>query len=310
MLDKQALRGIYPPILTPLTPEEEVDHPSLARLIDFLITEGVHGIWLLGTTGEFASLNEKERAAVAETAMEAVRGRVPVIVNVGDCSTKAAIAHARGAQRAGADALALLPPYYYPNSQDELLDHFRKVRDAVDLPLFAYSIPQTVKVKFTVDTVLKLAQEGVIVGIKDSQNDLDWFRQLMVGARKSGLDLKGFLGTRYLIDAGLVTGAVGAIPSIANAVPAFCVRCYEAAARGDWAGAALYQEKVMAATQLHTVSKVAGANAGVLAGMKVALRLMGVIASSTVGSPLHNLTAEEEAKIAKILESLGVSQAV
>src|SRR5579875_1637861 len=144
-MNLERLHGIIPPILTPLTDEEEVDHASLRRLVTYLLDQGVHGIWVTGTTGEFPCFDQAEREAIVRTVVETVGGRVPVIAGIGDASTRLAIQHGRAAWRAGADAVALTAPYYYVNSQEELLDHFRAVRAAVDLPLMVYNIPQNVK---------------------------------------------------------------------------------------------------------------------------------------------------------------------
>ncbi len=302
--DRSSLHGIVPPVLTPLTPSEEVDTASMKRLVDYLIVNGVHGLWVMGTTGEFASFDEHERAAAVEAAVEAAAGRVPVIVNIGDCSTRLAIRHGQAALKAGAAAVALTPPYYYPNAQDELLAHFRKVREKVDLPLFIYNIPQTVKTKTEVGTALKLAEEGTVVGIKDSQNDLDWFRQVTVGARARGLDLRCFLGTRFLIDAGVVVGAAGAIPSIANVAPRACVGAYEAARRGDMATAAKHQERVMAVERIARIAQGGCPNAALMSAMKTILVKSGVIAANAVSSPLRPLTAGEIDKLEQLMAEL------
>jgi 4-hydroxy-tetrahydrodipicolinate synthase len=306
VLDLEKLHGIVPPILTPLNPDETIDLASLRRLVDFLIEGGVHGIWVLGTTGEFASFGRRERAEAVRAAVEAAGGRVPVVVNVSDAATRLAIEHGREAAAAGADALALLPPYYYLNEQDELLEHFRRVRQAVDLPLLAYNIPQNVKAKFGVDTILRLGEEGTIVGLKDSQNDLDWFRQVMTGARQRGIRLRGFLGTRYLIDAGLLAGAHGAIPGVANVAPRLCVECYEAARRGDFEAADRATAKLMAVTRLGGIARGGSATAGTFATMKAALKRWGVLSTSLVTAPLRNLTEEEEARVAEAVASLGL----
>src|SRR5438477_10502908 len=182
-------QGIFCPMLTPLHRDETVDQASLRRLIDFLVDGGVHGIWVMGTTGEFALLLETERARAVALTVEHVAGRVPVIANVGDSSTALALRHARHAVDAGADALACTPPHYFPHSMDEMLTHFRSVKQAFpDLPLLVYNIPQTVKVKMTVPTTLQLAREGTVQGIKDSQNDMTWFRQLVQGVRAADLE--------------------------------------------------------------------------------------------------------------------------
>jgi 4-hydroxy-tetrahydrodipicolinate synthase len=306
MLDLDRLHGIVPPILTPIRADETIDLGSLRRLIEFQIGEGVHGIWVLGTTGEFASFSRRERAEAVETAVDAVNGRVPVVANISDAATRLAVEHARDARDAGADAIALLPPYYYVNEQDELLDHFRRVRSEVDLPLLAYNIPQNVKARFGVETILKLGQEGTIVGLKDSQNDLDWFRQVMTGARERGVALRGFLGTRYLIDAGLLVGAHGAIPGIANVAPRLCVDCYQAARAGDFAAADRATARLLQITKLSGLASGGSQTAANFATMKAALKLLGVLETGLVTAPLRNLTAEEEAGLADVVKRLGL----
>jgi 4-hydroxy-tetrahydrodipicolinate synthase len=211
----------------------------------------------------------------------------------------------RRALRAGADAVAVTPPYYYSNSQDELLDHFRAVRDAVDAPLFVYNIPSTVKVRVEVDTIVTLGAEGTVVGVKDSQNDLDFARTLVAAAAQRQAPLRVLLGTRSLIDAGILVGAHGAIPGIANVVPRACVEVYEAATRGDWAAAAEAQRKVAAAIALTRVAR-GSAPAASMGGLKAALKALGVIAHSSVAAPLRSPTPEEEARIAALVHDLGL----
>ena len=306
MLDLERLHGIVPPILTPINEDQLIDLASLRRLIEFQIEEGVHGIWVLGTTGEFASFTRRERAEAVEAAVDQVKGRVPVVVNISDPATRLAIEHARDAAAAGADAIALLPPYYYVNEQDELLEHFGQVRSAVDLPLLAYNIPQNVKAKFGVDTILKLGQDGTIVGLKDSQNDLDWFRQVMTTARERGIKLRGFLGTRFLVDSGILAGAHGAIPGIANVAPRICVECYDAARRGDFAAADAATAKLIKISKLAGAAKGGSVSAGTFATMKTALKQMGVLSTGLVTAPLRNLNAEDEARVAELVQSLGL----
>lgn len=302
--DRSSLHGIFPPILTPMTAEENIDMESMKSLVNFLIENGVHGLWVMGTTGEFSSFDERERAAAVEAAIEAANGRVPTVVNCGDCSTRLVIRHARAAKEAGADAIAVTPPYYYPNAQDELLAHFRQVREAVDLPLLIYNIPQTVKTKTDVATALKLAEEGTVVGIKDSQNDLDWFRQVTVGAQKRGLDFRCFLGTRFLIDSATVIGAAGSIPSMSNVVPRACVAAYEATRRGDWEEARRNQERVMAVEVIARVAQGGGPNAALFSAMKTILMKNGVIANNSLASPLRQLTGAEIERLDKLAADL------
>lgn len=297
--------GIIPPILTPIGPDGQVDLRSLYRLTRYLINEGVHGIWACGTTGEFACFDADEREHAIATCVEAADGRVPVVANISDCSTRLTIMHGHRALRAGADSVAVTPPYYYSNSQDELLAHYREVRAAIDAPLFIYNIPSTVKVKVEIPTIITLAAEGTAIGIKDSQGDLDFARTLVTAAAHREVPLYVFLGTRSLIDAALLIGVNGAIPGIANVMPRGCVQVYEAAAAGNWEAAAAAQTRVNLAGRLGTIAK--GSNtASSVGGMKAALKAMGIIASSTMAGPLHTPTEEEEARIAEVTRALGL----
>ncbi len=299
------LHGIFPPILTPFTSSGEVDHPSLTRLVEYLLGEGVHGMWACGTTGEFACLNADERAGVVETVVKTVRGRVPVVANVGDCSTRQTLVHARNARAAGADYLAATPPYYYSNSQDELLDFYRSLRQAVDLPLLVYNIPQTVKVKLDVGTMVTLAAEGTIVGYKDSQNDLEWVRQVMQGVAARGAELRAFAGTRNLIDASLIAGAHGAIPGVSNIAAAACVACYESARSGDFVAARRHADAIGQAFKVGSVGRGSQHSAS-FSGMKAALKAAGIIETAVVAPPLRTVTAEEEARIAELAAEIGL----
>ena len=303
--DLSQYHGIYPPIVTPLTPDGEVDTESLTSLTNWLIAEGVHGIWACGTTGEFACFTADERERVIATVVEATAGRVPVIAGIGDGSTRLVIEHGKRAIRAGADAVAATPPYYYANSQDELLAFYRRIREKVDAPLFIYNIPSTTKVKVEIPTVVTLAAEGTVTGSKDTQNDLDYARTLLMTIRERGAQLRLFLGTRTLIDASVLIGAHGAIPAIANVVPRACVETYEAAVRGEWAVAAAAQERAVQANQFVKTSAGSAAAAG-MGGFKSALKAMGVIKHATLAEPLRTPTAEDEARVAAIARQLGV----
>jgi len=301
------LGGIFVPMLTPLDADERVDETSLRRLVDFLVGAGVHGVWAMGTTGEFAGIAEAERARAIQATVEEVAGRVPVIANIGDSSTGLALRHARHAVEAGADALALTPPHYYPHSMDEMLTHFRAVKEGFpDLPLLVYNIPQTVKVKMSVATTLQLAREGTVQGIKDSQNDLRWFRMLAVAIRGDGLEdqFRLFLGTRILIDAALVIGAHGAIPATSNVAPAAAAEAWEAAVRGDFTESARAQEVVMRYEDLAGVARGGSPDAASYSSMKNILRDWGIIDGARLTRPLRDFTEDEVTELRRRLQTL------
>src|SRR5581483_56454 len=309
-LELSRFHGIVTPMVTPLDTDERVDVASVRRLVDFLIENGVHGLWPMGTTGEFAALDAVQREAAIAATVEAARGRVPIIANIGDGGTGLAIQHARVAQRLGVDAISATPTYYYLHSQEEMLAHYRAIRQAVDLPLFIYNFPQMVKVRLEVSTALTLAAEGTVSGIKDSQNDLQWFRALMTGTRERGLDFRGFLGTRTLIDAGIIVGAHGAIPSVSNVAPRLCVEMYEAAMAGNFARAARIQELVIRYDSLSSAVSGGSVNAQVIGMLKAVLVARGVISSARLTTPLRQLSAEDMARIEERLRALPAEAAV
>jgi 4-hydroxy-tetrahydrodipicolinate synthase len=294
-------------MLTPLNVDESLDEASLRRLVDFLVGAGVHGIWSMGTTGEFAALPERERAKGVAATVEQVAGRVPVIANIGDSSTTLALRHARHAVDAGADALALTPPHYYPHSMDEMLIHFRALKESFPgLPLLIYNIPQTVKVKMTLQTTLQLAREGTVQGIKDSQNDLRWFRMLALAIRDEKLEdqFRLFLGTRILVDAGRVIGAHGAIPATSNVAPAAAAEAWEAAVRGDYALAARAQEVVMRYEDLTDVARGGSPDAASYSSMKNTLCDWGIIANTRLTRPLREFDDDEIIALRQRLQTL------
>lgn len=288
-----AFRGIFTPLVTPLTSREEPDLESMSRLVRFQLSNGVHGLWAMGTSAEFASFDGAERAAVVDAVCRTAAGHVPVIANVSDASTRLAIRHAERAVAAGADAIACTPPYYYPHTQDELLTHFSVLHDAVPVPLFLYNIPQTVRVKLELSTVKQLIVGGVVRGIKDSQNDLEWLRSLALFARREGADFAVFAGTRHLIDAAVLAGAQGAIPSAANAFPDLCVRVFEAAVGGDFRRADEYQVRIVDIEGATAMLQGGSRNAAILGMLKAVLHRRGIIADPRLASPLRQIQREE-----------------
>ena len=295
-------RGIFTPLITPVTDTEDPDLPSLQRLVRFQLDSGVHGLWAAGTTAEFAGFDEEERAAIVETVIQTAAGRVPVVANVSDVSTRLALRHASRARAAGADAIAATPPFYYPHSQDELLYHYRAIRAAVDLPLYIYNIPQTVRVRVEQSTARQLVAEGTVAGIKDSQNDLEWFRQLTLFARSRGLSFFPFIGTRSLIDAGVLAGAVGAIPSMANIFPDLCIAAYEAAVVGDFARSAEAEARIIEIESGASLLAEGSRNAAILALLQTVLWQRGIIAHPGLTSPLRTPTAGEREAVLQHVE--------
>ncbi|MGO2042381.1 MAG: dihydrodipicolinate synthase family protein, partial [Cellulosimicrobium funkei] len=159
-------RGIVPPVLTPLTTEGEVDVASLERLVDHLVTEGVHGLFVLGSTGEVAYLTDAQRDVVVRTVVRTAAGRVPVMGGAIDLTTARVVEQAKALVAGGVDAVVATAPVYALNDLDEIERHLRAVAAAVDVPLFAYDIPVRVRTKLPADLLVRLGTEGVLAGVK------------------------------------------------------------------------------------------------------------------------------------------------
>jgi 4-hydroxy-tetrahydrodipicolinate synthase len=280
-------RGIFTPLVTPIHPDESPDLESMARLVDYQVSSGVHGFWAMGTSGEFAAFDEDERFAAVESVAQATRGRVPIIVNVSQASTRLAIRLAKRMPGLGVDAIAATPPFYFHSAQDELLTHYAAIRAAVDLPLFIYNIPQTVKTQVGQETARRLAEDGIVSGIKDSQNDLEWFRELAEYVRARELSFTLLAGTRHLIDAAVLAGADGAVPSVANVLPTICVRVYEAAAAGDFQAASEAERAVIRHEALARSIRAGSRNAASLGVLKARLQREGIIRYAGLTRPLR-----------------------
>ena len=303
----QEIRGVIVPILTPLNNDETVDKNSLRRLVNYLIDNGVHGIWVSGTTGEFAALFDRQRLVSMETVVDEVAGRVPIIGNVSCPSTELSLNLALAVQEMGMDGVAVTPPYYYDNAQDELLDHYRYISDRSGLPLWVYNIPQTVKTIIAPSTIATLASEGAVVGVKDSSGAGELLAELNVLCEQGGLSLLRFLGTVFRTTTSGALGTHGVIPAIANLVPKAAARGWEAGEAGDAKTVAECNAQLLIARKISQLAKGGGANAASFSGMKSALKLMGVLENDAVTRPMRPLTEEEKQGIPAILNELGLS---
>ena len=233
--------GIVPPLSTPLTESYEVDVQSLQRLIEFQLDAGVHGLFVLGTTSEMAFLTNAQRETVINVTVKTVAGRVPVLAGVIDMTTARVLAHARIAQSAGVDGLVVTAPFYTRTSPQEIIEHFRILHAAIDLPILAYDIPMAVHSKLASETVLQMAREKLIIGVKDSSGDEANFRDHGVVTMP---DFLVFTGSELVADTALFTGASGVVPGLGNVDPHGYTRLYQSARNGDWQTVRQEQERL------------------------------------------------------------------
>lgn len=300
------IKGVVVPILTPLNSDETVDTKSLRKLTNYLIDNGVHGIWISGTTGEFASLSDHERLVSIDTLVDEVAGRVPIIGNISGPSTELSLKMAREVSEIKLDGIAVTPPYYYPHSQDELLDHYRYISDKSSIPLWIYNIPQTVKTSVAPLTMATLATEGAVVGVKDSSGTGELLAELNVLCEQGDISFLRFLGTLYRTTNSGGVGTHGVIPAIANLVPKAASEGWEAGEIGDAEACKRANAQLLSAVKISRLAKSGGPNAASLSGLKSALKIMGVLDNDTVSRPLRPLTSEERQGIPAILEELNL----
>ena len=163
--------GVVPPVVTPLNTDFSIDFPSFTRTLENLLDGGVHGLFVLGSTSEVVFHDETGRKAIIEHAVKVNNGRVPIFAGVIDPTTDRVINHSKIAKSAGADAIVVTAPFYARTSQPEIIDHFRYIKDAIDIPIIAYDIPVCVHIKLDRKTTVTLAKEGTVAGLKDSSGD-------------------------------------------------------------------------------------------------------------------------------------------
>ncbi len=305
-MSESRFKGVVVPIVTPLTPQESVDVTSLRRLVNYLIDNGVHGIWAAGTTGEFAALSDDQRLLAIETVADEARGRIPVVANISAAGTRATIEGASALRQSGVDGIAATPPYYYHYAQQELLAHYRSVHEASSIPLWVYNIPSTAKLTVDAETIAQLAAEGTVVGIKDSSGAGENLAQLVVLCRQRGIRMCRLLGSMYRVTMTRAIGAHGVVPGIANLAAASMSRAWEAGESGDEQTADRHLSEVSSLAKVLRLAQAGAVHASTISGLKSALKIMGIIDHDTVTQPLRPLSQEEKDQIPPLLQAAGL----
>jgi len=232
MTTSSALHGIIPPMITPLNPDFSLDVEHTIDMVNHLLDGGVHGIFILGTTGESASLSSDVKSDLIRQVCRQVNGKIPVLVGITDCSFVESLDLAALAADSGAAALVAAPPFYMNIGQEELKAYYQKLADAVPLPLFLYNMPSHTKIFIETETVKALASHPNIIGIKDSSGDLDNFQWLCRTFRENP-DFRIFVGPEEILSQTLEMGGHGGVTGGANLFPELYVQAYEAFQSGD-----------------------------------------------------------------------------
>ncbi len=293
------LRGIYVVLVTPFTADGDVNYEGMKENVEWLVDQGVHGVIPLGSTGEFASLNDREKRQVTETVIDTVNGRVPVVVGASAETTERAIEYAKQAKQFGAAGALILPPWYYTPDPDEIVHHYTRICEAVDLPIMIYNNPFTSKVDIEPETVARLAELPTIDCLKESSGD---FRRIARIRQLTDEQLGIFCGWEDMAYEFFLMGAIGWVCVIGNVVPKMAVDLFRLVReKKDLESAwALYKRMLPLLRYLEYAGKTQKA-------LKYALGKMGLCGgySSSPKLPLDDI---EQAKVDRLLQDLGVIQ--
>ena len=288
-------RGVYPAFLTPMTPDGGLNEPVFREVMEFNIQQGAHGFWVAGGTGESVLLDDAENMRIAEIASDQARGRAKNIMHVGAPTTLRAARMAEHAAVAGVDAICCVPPYFYARSDDEIVEHYRTIAAAADLPFFVYNIPKATGVEVSPDLMRKI-QDRVpqLTGLKHSPLDISNIRVF------AKMGLACFVGHSNVMLPALTIGAVGCIDGPPNIAPELWVELWDAYNCGDLPRAEDAQDK---ATELNVLVSKYGLHATVKAAISERLG----IDCGAPRPPGQPISAEGRAEVVRTLAALGIS---
>jgi len=226
------LRGIVPPMITPLLDMNTLDRQGVENLVQHMMSGGVSGIFILGTTGEAQHLSMNIRMELIRATGEATRGKLPLLVGITDTSIYESLHLANVAAECGAAAVVAAPPYYFAPGQPELIEYYEALADQSPLPLYLYNMPSHTKVMIEPDTVYQLAKHPNIVGLKDSSANAVYFHKLL-HLMEDSPEFALFVGPEEMMASVVLMGAHGGVSGGANLYPRIFVELYNAAAAGE-----------------------------------------------------------------------------
>jgi 4-hydroxy-tetrahydrodipicolinate synthase len=286
--------GVIPALVTPLDQEGELLEQGLRDVLDHVIAGGVHGVFVMGSSGEIYGLDDAQKRRVVEITVEHVNGRVPIYAGASEITTRGCIRTARMvAEVGGVSALSVLTPYFLTPTQSELITHYRAIADATELPVLLYNNPGMTHVDLTLPTVVTLAEVDTIVGIKDTSGRLALTADYV---NETPDDFSVLVGSDSLIYAGLLHGAVGAIASTANIAPQVVAGIYDALMAGDNVLALELQRR------LDPLRRLVGA-ATFPVVLKEGLRLAGIEAGWCF-APAREIADDRRAELARVVADL------
>jgi 4-hydroxy-tetrahydrodipicolinate synthase len=286
--------GVFPYLVSPVDASGRIRTDVLARLCDDLIKSGVHGLTPLGSTGEFAYLDNARRAEVVRTTIEAAKGRVPVVAGVASTSTLDAVAQAKACQRLGADGILAILEAYFPLQDAQVESYFRAIADAVDIPVVIYTNPNFQRSDLTLDVIARLAAHPRIGYIKDASTNTGRLLSIM---NRCGDSLKVFAASAHIPAAVMLIGGVGWMAGPACLIPRQSVELYNLCQAACWDDALVLQRRLWRMNE-------AFARYNLAACIKAGLAIQGYDVGDPI-APQPALTADERKAVEAVLRDLG-----
>ena len=297
---KNEYKGIIPPLVTPLLNHSELDIVGLKKLIEHVITGGVHGIFILGTTGEAQSLSMELRIKMIKETSRLLKKRLPLLVGISDTSLLDSLHLAQIAYEYGADAVVSAPPYYFATGQPELAEFYESLVLQLKLPLFLYNMPTHTKVSFTPATIKRIARNSKVVGFKDSSGNGAYLQSVLYEMRHND-DFTVLVGPEEIMAEAVLLGADGGVNGGANLFPKLYVDLYNAAVEGDLRTVRKLQMKVLQISR--TIYTQGDYGSSYLKGLKCALSICG-ICNGFMASPFNQFDEPHEERIRKALSTI------
>ena len=295
MLNLEDLKGVIPPIVTPVDENENVDVDGLKRVIDHVLDGGVHGIFVMGSNGEFYAFDYENQKIAVETAVKHVNGKVPVYAGTSAITTKECIKLVKMAEEAGADAVTMLPPMFINPNEEQMYEYFKTIAEATKLPVLLYNNPGKTTNDISVKLLKKLAQIDNIVGIKNTTMNFAQTIQY-IHATKDIANFKVLGGIDYYVNGTLAHGGAGVVAGTANVAPKLVVEIYEKFVAGDLEGSMEAQFKLVPLRDAFTYGTFPTV-------AKDCLNLMGMNVGKTV-RPVSSCTPEKLEEVKAVLKDL------
>ena len=290
--------GIVPPMVTPLLDEDTLDTAGLERLSDHLISSGVNGLFLLGTTGEGPSLSYAIRHEMIKRVSEQVKNRVPILVNITDSSFKESVNLANRSGEYGAHAVVIAPAFYYNISQSELYEYFNKLIDEISLPVLLYNMPALTKINIEKEILEELVNRPEVIGYKDSSGDMTYFNKINQLQNRNHFSY--LVGPEELLMETVMLGADGGVSGGANMFPELYVALFIAAKNGERDAALKLHHEVMRLSSVIYSGSEYGSGS-IIGGIKHALHYLG-LCSDYIAKPLKKVSKEKALKIEAFID--------